>query len=253
MTSDRGGCVAVEEREIQSVWTRPQRRRRDQPALSREQIVAEAVALLDAEGVAALSMRKLGAKLNAGATSLYTHVANKDELIELVTDEVLGELPTMTVPDPSQWRSATMELAKELRATILRHPWLASVLGEIGTVYLGPNMMRVSDSVLETFEAAGFDMAGADHAMNVVFSYVLGNALAEAASVVVIARSGVDEEEWMRRVFPAAEAAARPYPTVHKRYTSSQDPAWSAKSRDESFAHELGLILNGIDPAAGNR
>ena len=70
---------------IASPWNRPQKRR-TQPALSREQIVAEAFALLDAEGIDALSMRKLGARLNAGATSLYTHVANKEELLALVVD-----------------------------------------------------------------------------------------------------------------------------------------------------------------------
>ncbi|WP_280235043.1 TetR/AcrR family transcriptional regulator [Nocardia cyriacigeorgica] len=241
--------MAVEKHEVPSVWARPQRRQREQPALSRAQIVAEAIRLLDTEGIAALSMRKLGAKLNAGATSLYTHVANKDELLELVTDEVFGELPTMSVPDPSRWRAATMRFGQELRATILRHPWLAAVVGEVGTLYLGPNMMRVSNSVLATLEAAGFTMEEADHAMNTVSSYVLGNATVEAASMIMVARSGMDEVEWMRRLWPAAEAAARPFPTVHKRYLVRPDEVANPRSRDESFIHELGLILDGITPA----
>jgi len=73
-------------RPIPSVWTRD----REQPALSRAAIVREAIAMLDAEGTEALSMRKLGARLNAGATSLYRHVASKDELMELALDEVAG-------------------------------------------------------------------------------------------------------------------------------------------------------------------
>lgn len=82
---------------IPSVWAR-RTREADQPALSRAAIVREAVVMLDADGVEALSMRKLGARLNAGATSLYRHVATKDELMELAVDEVFGEI---AVPPPT--------------------------------------------------------------------------------------------------------------------------------------------------------
>ncbi|MEV8208566.1 helix-turn-helix domain-containing protein, partial [Streptomyces sp. NPDC079189] len=81
---------------IPSVWAR-QQPAPDQPALSRAAIVREAIVMLDAEGIEALSMRKLGARLNAGATSLYRHVATKDELMELAVDEVAAEI---TVPSP---------------------------------------------------------------------------------------------------------------------------------------------------------
>ncbi|WP_435835385.1 TetR/AcrR family transcriptional regulator [Streptomyces avermitilis] len=86
-----------ENRTIQSVWTRP-RGGRERPVLSREQIVAEALRLLDSEGIDALSMRKLGNRLSAGATSLYRHVANKDELIELAVDEIYGEIGLSDAP-----------------------------------------------------------------------------------------------------------------------------------------------------------
>ena len=84
-----------------SVWTRP--REPEQPALSRAAIVREAITMLDADGIEALSMRKLGAALNAGATSLYRHVATKDELMELAVDEVVAEI---TVPPARQPRLA---------------------------------------------------------------------------------------------------------------------------------------------------
>src|SRR3954449_2777040 len=87
-----------------SVWTRPQRRQKEQ--LTRERIVAEAIRLLDDEGLEALSMRTLGQRLGAGATSLYRHVASKDELIELVADEVYGEIEVPEPSDPSSWRLA---------------------------------------------------------------------------------------------------------------------------------------------------
>src|ERR687893_1971585 len=86
-----------------SVWTRPRRARGGQPALSREQIVRAAIEILDAEGAAGLSMRRLGTRLGSGATSLYWHVAHKDELLELAVDEVLGEVYVPEAGD-TPWR-----------------------------------------------------------------------------------------------------------------------------------------------------
>lgn len=234
--------------EIQSVWTRPQRRKRDQPALTRAQIVAAAIELLASEGTEALSMRKLGAKLNAGATSLYTHVANKDEIIELAADQVIGEL---TVPDPAHpggWRAAMREYATELRGLILRNPWLAAVFGEIGTLYLGPNMMRSCEGVLAVLESAGFDEERADNAMNVLFGYVVGITSAEAASLAVIRRSGLDAADWLDKMLAAGEAASRNYPRLHKRYTSKADSA-DVRMPADTFAQQVEIILDGLDPA----
>src|SRR5690349_20267833 len=98
-----------------SIWTRPRRTGRASTALSREQIVAEAVALLDEEGISALSMRKLGARLGSGATSIYWHVPSKDDLVELVLDEVYGEVAVPEIPAsgdptaPEAWRAAAIE------------------------------------------------------------------------------------------------------------------------------------------------
>src|SRR5256885_1864718 len=119
---------------LTSVWTRPKRPQKEQ--LSRERIVAEAIALLDEEGMEALSMRSLGQRLGAGATSLYRHVANKDELIELVVDEVYGELDVPEITDPAGWRLALHVTAHSLRQTGLRHMWLMNVLGQVGLNYL---------------------------------------------------------------------------------------------------------------------
>ena len=152
-----------------SVWTRP--REPEQPALSRAAIVREAITMLDADGIEALSMRKLGAALNAGATSLYRHVATKDELMELAVDQVVAEI---TVPPASSpdWRAAAAETARSFRATALRHPWLASVLGQAGLAYLGPNLMSLSEQLAALFTTAGFPDPGG--AIDVVLSYVIG-------------------------------------------------------------------------------
>ena len=155
LTLDERGTMPAARKPITSVWTRP-RRGPEQPSLSREQIVAEAVLLLDLEGIEALSMRKLGTRLGAGATSLYRHVASKDELIELVVDEVYGELELPEAADPADWRTSVATGAHSLRAMALRHPWVATVLGHVGLVHLGPNVMRMSERMLGQFEAASF-------------------------------------------------------------------------------------------------
>jgi AcrR family transcriptional regulator len=229
-----------------SVWARPRRPRREQPALSREQIVSAALELLDAEGVDALSMRKLGTRLDAGATSIYTHVASRDELIELVVDEVYGELEVPEAADPADWRAAVTRGAHSLRSAFLRHPWIASVLGETGVAYLGPNVMRSQDRILAVFEAAGFALDEADQAMNTLVAYVVGMATSEAAWLTMLARSGQSAREWTERLWPAAEQAAQAYPRLRQRYAAQRgvDPR---KASEKDFDYGLDRILDGLE------
>ena len=85
-----------------------------------------ALEMLDADGLAGLSMRKLGAKLNAGATSLYWHVQTKDDLLELVADEVYSEIDVPGA-ELAGWRSAVTLFGHSFRAGILRHPWFTEI------------------------------------------------------------------------------------------------------------------------------
>ncbi|MFD3416880.1 TetR/AcrR family transcriptional regulator [Streptomyces decoyicus] len=229
---------------IPSVWTRPQRRKREQPALSRDQIVAEAVRLLDEEGIDALSLRRLGTRLNAGATSFYSHVTNKDELIELVVDEVYGEIEVPDA-DAADWRGAAGGCARSLRTAILRHPWMASVLGGVGAAYLGPNMMRISEGMIGMFRKAGFPVDEADYAVSTLTAYVIGMTVSEAAWLTMLARSGGSEREWVERLLPAAEEAARSHPQLQEQYAAlrGKDPG---TTRDDKFDYGLQRVLDGL-------
>ncbi|MCX4761970.1 TetR/AcrR family transcriptional regulator [Streptomyces sp. NBC_01275] len=225
---------------VPSVWTR-QEREPDQPSLSRDAIVREAVAMLDAEGIEALSMRKLGARLNAGATSLYRHVATKDELMELAVDEVAAE--TRVPPaDGSDWRAGVTEAARSFRVTVLRHPWLASVLGQAGLVYLGPNLMAYTERLAALFSAAGFTEPGRE--IEPLLSYVIGISTTEAAWLTTVARSGESEAEFVARLMPAARQAAAPFEHLADEYTAeTADPA---ALRDAKFAYGLEVVLDGL-------
>ncbi|PPJ18650.1 TetR family transcriptional regulator [Nocardia nova] len=243
-TTDSTPAEPGETTQIRSVWTREHRQRREQPALSREQIVAEAIALLDAEGFESLSMRKLGSRLGAGATSLYTHVANKDELLELVVDEAFSELRLPAEPI-ADWRAAMLELCHDIRHILLRHPWTSMVMTTAGLVYLGPNMLRLSESMLTILEGAGFDTATADRASNTLLAYVIGATSTEAAMLTSIARSGLDEQVWFDQFMTAAELAARPYPRISQRFAEHRGHD-STRIREDNFDEELGLILDGL-------
>lgn len=238
------------ERGITSVWTRPQRERREQPALSRDQIVAEAVRLLDEEGLEALSMRKLGARLNAGATSLYTHVANKHELLELATNEVFGE-PRQPV-NTAGWRPAMLDFGRDLRAMVLRHRWLAAVMGTLGTLHMAPNMMLLTESIFEVLESEGFSMDEADTAMNIIYSFVMGMTTVEAGYLTMLRHHGLTEQEWLQQTLPVAKAASAQYRRTSQRYISLQEQQ-TPPSRDEIFDHQLEMVLNGLDPAMRHR
>ncbi|WP_049570869.1 TetR/AcrR family transcriptional regulator [Streptomyces sp. SBT349] len=237
--------MEAEEQVVPSVWTRPHRARREQPSLSRAQIVTEALRLLDSDGLDALSMRKLGTRLNAGATSMYTHVANKDELIELVVDEVYGEMDVVPPSGPEGWREAAAECAHRLRSVILRHPWMVSVLGEVGLAHLGPNLMRMSEGLLGLFEEAGFTLDEANQAAQTLVSYVTGKATSEAALLVTLARGDQDERQWRKQVRPAAERAARPYPRLRRLYAAQREED-TGTAREDGFDYGLARILDGL-------
>ena len=129
---------------------RPTRRRRE--PISRDAIVAAAIRLLDREGLAALSMRRLADELGAGAASLYWHVGSKDGLLDLVLDEIIGE-GQVPDPDPPQWREQLKDVARAQRRASLRHPYLVRIT--IGRIPMGPNALRYSERVLAILRAGG--------------------------------------------------------------------------------------------------
>ncbi|WP_250294436.1 TetR/AcrR family transcriptional regulator [Streptomyces atroolivaceus] len=235
--------MAAEKKPTESVWTRPRPRQREQ--LTREQIVAAAVELLDAEGIEALSMRKLGTRLNAAATSLYRHVANKDELIELVVDDVFAELQVQAACDRAQWRAAVTQTANHLRAMALRHPWIAPELGQVGLVHIGPNAMRMSSGLLAQFEAAGFPAGEKDRAVGTLTAYVIGIATSEAAYLSLIARSGKTEQEWVAGLRPAFDAASQAHPPLREQSSARKD-VHPQQIRDDDFAYGLERVLDGL-------
>ena len=106
--------------------------------LSLERIIATAVELLDAGGVDGLKMRRLADRLGAGAMSLYWHVGNKDEVFDLALDSVLEYHGPPSAAELQDWRAEVVHMLDDWRASMLRHPWSASLLPRRA---LGPNIL----------------------------------------------------------------------------------------------------------------
>jgi len=224
------------------VWTRGDRRIKA-PALGRAQIVHEAIALLDAEGLDALSMRRLAGRLNSGATSIYWHVANKDELLELVLDEVYGEF-IITSAESLRWRDLVQRIAYSMRDTLLRHTWAIPLVGTRPAI--GPNAIRLMSKLSLTFEAAGFHQRSIDYAAAAVLSYVLGSVTSDAATNAMIARAGGDVGLVQDTFRDLLAKTAADHPDLLERY-DSYDPADHAATRALAFDFGLTSILDGLE------
>ncbi|WP_250003063.1 TetR/AcrR family transcriptional regulator C-terminal domain-containing protein [Actinoplanes sp. M2I2] len=228
-----------------SVWLRPPRAQTGQPTLSREQIVRAAMELLDAEGPAGLSMRRLGTKLGSGATSLYWHVANKDELLELAVDEVLGEI---YVPEPGDtgWRIGASISANGMRSALLRHPWAIGLLGLHPTI--GPNAMRLGERLVALFIAAGFRGMALSHATAVLNSHAIGAATSESAIKSALKRTGQTYEQIAEDVEPYLQRLASDNPNYEKwRQETGPMPNDPDQVLEETYAFGLERLLDGLE------
>ncbi len=184
-----------------TVWDRPEPPARPVP-LDRERIVATAVALADEGGLEAVSLRKVAARLNAGPMRLYGYIATKEELFDLMVDEVQAEiLPEERADD---WREALSGLAHRTRRTALRHEWLADLLG--GRPALGPNGLAVSESTLAALDGVA-DVDTAMRAVETVSAYFIGAIRREIANLRAERATGLTEQDWQRpRAVPHGDA-----------------------------------------------
>ncbi|MGW0180462.1 TetR/AcrR family transcriptional regulator [Nocardia sp. NPDC003345] len=223
--------------QFDSVWTRAPRRPRP-TGLSRDQIVRAAVTLLDKEGLDALSMRRLGAELGAGATSLYWHVANKNELLELALDEVWGQVSRTGPEHEVELRDLLTTYAHDLRAVLLAHPWSATLVGRFPSI--GPQAFRVRDRLRQAFAAAGFRDPDAHLAGTTVTNFVVGQVVPVIA--MEQAHGGpVDREAAIRLL----ERVSEDYPEIRAGYRELI-PTGAGAGSTRVFDFGLGCVLDGL-------
>lgn len=228
-------------RDFTLVWTRLAEQRRRQ-SLSVEQIVAVAVGIADAEGTPALTMRRVATEAGTGTTSLYRYVTNKDELLELMVDAVQGERELPEQPS-GDWRADLTLIAEAMRATMLRHPWLATEVGNRAP--LGPNALRRANFAMLAAGGATEDVTVAAALLDTVANYVHGAVLAELSELEAVRRTGMSKDEFRSAVSPyvrevVVESGA--YPALLRRMIEAEDLSY-----DEQFAFGLRCVLAGIE------
>jgi AcrR family transcriptional regulator len=225
--------------------------RKPQPArparernLNREAILDAAMAIVDADGLDALTMRSVAHSLRTGQASLYAYVKSKEELIELLIDRVIGEISFGGEPDPERWQDQLREAARQIRAVYARHGDLARA--SFARIPLGENALRGSEWIIGVMRAGG--LADDVIAFGVDLIALYANAIAYEESIY-LAEGAMPEQvaaytEEIRRYF-----AALP-PERFPNLISLAGPL-TAGGSDARFEFGLEVLIRGLTAMGG--
>lgn len=207
--------------------------------LSREAIAAAALAVIDAEGLDAMTMRRVAEELGTGAASLYAHVSGKEELLELVIDRVIGELE-MPAPDAGgSWQDRVRDGMREMRRVLARHRDVARAT--FARIPLGENALRGSEWLLATLRSGGLPDQVVAYAVDLLSLYV--GAVAYEDGLYVADGRTPDEfggfVEDLRRYFAAVPPGR--FPNI-----VALADALTAGDTEERFEFGLEVIVRGL-------
>ncbi|MGA6154259.1 TetR/AcrR family transcriptional regulator [Stenotrophomonas sp. NPDC087984] len=216
-----------------AVWFRTEKASRPRPQLSHERIIATAVELLDRDGVQKLSMRRLAERLGAHATSLYWHVATKDDVLDLALDAVFAELD-LPEKHSASWQEDTEAFMTGLRSALLRHPWAAALANS--RPLMGPNALRSSEFAYTALTTGGFEGVHLSSAAATITHYVIGSASSEA-----VWQQRSDEAATRSAVDAHIRAHVDEYPTLAGHFPLLEEDDW-----DSHFHRGMRLLLAGL-------
>lgn len=220
------------------VWSKQRRSpRRQAPSVDR--IVQAAVAIADAEGLPAVSMRRVASDLGSGTASLYRYIDSRDDLVALMIDAVHGETeaPALT----GDWRADIIAVAHFMRDVLLRHPWTGPE--RIGRPGLGPNALLLHDTALGAASELTPDITIASHIVDTVIAYVFGTVARELGEQEAQNRSGLTKDEWRAAIAPyiLEVIAGGEYPFFARRVHDATNA-----TPDHRFTSGLAYVLAGI-------
>lgn len=244
------------------------------PGLTVDAIVAAGIAVADAVGVAATSMRAVADRLGVTAMALYRYVPGKEELVDLMYDGVHAEMP----PDHDAgdgWRPALNRWADDLVALYLRHPWVSQV--SLARAVLGPNEQTVIETLVAIVRGTGLEAGVLRRIVTTIFHLARGTAQTVTESRRATASSGMSEGEWWSRRTAALLAVV---PDFRRRFPMSawltSNPADDCRDGDavtpyhdvtpyddggtpyvereavRAFRDGLSVLLDGIEAATGS-
>ncbi|HEX6166115.1 MAG TPA: TetR/AcrR family transcriptional regulator C-terminal domain-containing protein [Acidimicrobiales bacterium] len=185
------------------------------PPLTRDRVLRAALALVDREGVAALTMRRLGRELGVEAMSLYSHVESKRDLIDGVVEQVFREMP-LIVPGPGRWQDRLRRHIAAYRRVLVSHPNVVRLVGRRPLSTEG--VAAFVDSALAELRSLGLDLATADRVLGVIAAFTLGHVAEQVGDEV---RAGTPPVPLAGRVdperFPDLAAVGEMKPTDYDR------------------------------------
>lgn len=224
--------------ELQTPWNRPSPSRPS--GLTRDAIVAAALAIADGEGLEAVSIRRIAAELGTRPMSLYTHIETKDELIDLMIDEVLGEA-VLPGEVPEDWREALRRIARSTRAAARAHPWMIAMT--FRRPPLGPKALRHIDQSLAAVASLPIPFERKRAVLLAIDTYTLGYVRWEV-KISPAKQGGGDDHPSHEQIdaYLREQVASGDYP--HLAEVTKRELTFGVKP--ESFEAGLEWLLAGI-------
>ena len=218
-------------------------RRGGQRGLTREQLVRTAITIADTEGLGALSMRGVAARLGIAAMAPYRYVRGKDELVLLMADAAFGERGYPAEPS-GDWRERLILGGRTLWSLFRRHPWLAQ-LGPITRPLPLRNLATHGEWALSALSELGVDAATLCDLHVLFFSHVQGMAVHLEREQNALASSGLTEEDWMDHQGPAVAAMATGHPTFTRMLADLTETGYDLVL-DDIFELGMRALLDGL-------
>ncbi|WP_421106591.1 TetR/AcrR family transcriptional regulator C-terminal domain-containing protein [Streptomyces sp. NEAU-S77] len=222
--------------------------------LTLDGIVRTAIAIADAEGLPALSMRGVAARLGVAAMSPYRYVPSKDDLVLLMADAAFGE-ETYPADAPEGWRPRIELGARTLWTLYRRHPWLAQ-LGSLTRPLIVPNLIAHGEWMLSALDGHGLDPTTLFDIHILIYSHVQGMAVHLEWEAHAEASTGQSEDQWMDSRAPALRELVESgrFPTFAKVVGSFTAGTGGYDLRlDDLFASGLSALLDGLTPIVEGR
>jgi AcrR family transcriptional regulator len=230
----------------------PRGRRGPKPALTVDEITAAAIAIADADGLEALSMRRLAEALGVGTMSLYRYVPGRPELLDLMVDRASAG-PRPASDSEEGWRGRLEHVARENVALYLRHPWLLQVFP--GRPPMGPGVLRKYDDELRSLEGCGLGDVEMNLVLDLVLGYVRGAVMTWIEASRLEERTGLDDQGWWAAMAPVLDQVFDPdeYPLAAR--VGEAATAHYGGAYDPEIAFEFGLerMLDGVAVLIGGQ
>lgn len=240
----RPGSPAATDDLPEPPWRTPPRGRAvPQVPLTREAIVEAALRVLDREGMDGLSMRHVADDLGTGAASLYWHVRNKDELLQLVFERVTREVE-LPAPDPARWQEQLRELGRQMRDVLRRHRDVGRI--SLGRIPAGPDIARVNEWLFELLRPAGIPDRAIAYVGDIAGLYVGAYSFEESLGLV----SPTGEDQPPEEIVEMLKDWTRSLPEDRFPITRSVVDLLFSGDADERFEFGLDLLVRGLETLA---